>query len=93
MLILGLLLIAVAALAAVGAVFVLDGEATYFGVETDAFTVFLVGAASVAVFVAGLKLTGFGARREIRARREHKQLSRLSQKLESVDQDRRDEQA
>lgn len=91
MLILGLLLIAVAGVAAIGAVFLLEGDVTYFGVDMDAFTLFLLGAVCVALLVVGLKLTGFGAKRELRQRREHKRLAELSDKLEKVDQERTDE--
>lgn len=91
MLILGLLLLALAAVAAIGAVFLLDGDVTYFGVDMDAFTLFLVGAVTVALFVVGMKLTGFGAKRELRQRREHKRLAELSDKLDRVDQERSEE--
>jgi hypothetical protein len=92
MLIFGLLLVAVAAAAAVGAVFLLDGSVTYFGIDTDALTVFLAGAAAVGLLVLGLKLTGFGARRGLRQRKEHRRLTDLSDKLERVEQGRRDDE-
>jgi len=93
MLIFGLLLVAVAAAAAVGAVFLLDGDVEYFGVETDALTVFLAGALAVALLVLGLKLTGFGARRGLRQRKEHRRLAELSDKLERAEKDRRDDES
>lgn len=88
MLLLGLLLIALAAVAAVAAVFLLDGEVTYLGIDMNALTLFLLGASTVAVLVLGLKLTGFGAKRELRQRREHKKLAKLSQQLDKVEADR-----
>jgi hypothetical protein len=88
MMILGLLLIAIAGAAAIGAVFLLDGDVTYAGIDMDAFTLFLIGAVTVALLVVGLKLTGFGAKRQLRQRREHKRLAKLSDKLDQVDQDR-----
>ena len=92
MLIFGLLLVAVAAAAAVGAVFLLDGDVEYFGIDTEPLTVFLAGAAAVGLLVLGLKLTGFGARRGLRQRKEHRRLAELSDKLERVEQDRRAEE-
>jgi len=83
MMVLGLLLVALAAFAAVGAVFLLDGDASYFGIDLDAFSVFLLGAATAALIVVGVKLVRMGARRQLRARREHKRLSKLSDKLEA----------
>lgn len=88
MLILGLLLIAVAAAAATGALFLLDGDATYFGLDMSALTLFLLGAGTVALLVAGLKLVRLGAKRELRQRREHKRLAKLSDKLDRVEQER-----
>jgi membrane-bound ClpP family serine protease len=93
MLIFGLLLVAVAAAAAVGAVFLLDGDVEYFGVDTEPLTVFLAGAVAVGLLVLGLKLTGFGARRGLRQRKEHRRLAELSEKLERAEQDRRDEES
>jgi hypothetical protein len=92
MLIFGLLLVAVAAAATVGAVFLLEGNVEYFGIDTDPLTVFLAGAAAVGLLVLGLKLTGFGARRGLRQRKEHRRLAELSDKLERTERDRRDEE-
>jgi hypothetical protein len=91
MLIFGLLLVTLAAAAAVGAVFLLDGEVEYFGIDTDPLTVFLAGAGAVGLLVLGLKLTGFGARRGLRQRKEHRRLAELTEKLDRVEQGRRDE--
>jgi membrane protein implicated in regulation of membrane protease activity len=88
MLILGLLLIVVAAVAAVGAVFVSSGEVSYFGVDVDPLSYFLIGAGAVVLLVLGLKLVRTGAKRQLRQRREHKRLAQLSDKLDKVDQDR-----
>jgi len=88
MLIFGLLLIGVAVVAAVGAVFVSSGEVSYFGVDVNPLTYFLIGAGTVALLVLGLKLVRRGAKRQLRQRREHKRLAELSDKLDKVDQDR-----
>ena len=93
MLIFGLLLVAIAAAAAVGAVFLLDGDVEYFGVDTEPLTVFLAGALAVGLLVLGLKLTGFGARRGLRQRKEHRRLAELSEKFERAEQERRDEES
>ncbi len=89
MMFLGLLLIALAGLGTVGAVFLLDGqEIEYFGFGVEPLTVFLAGVACTALAVLGFKLVGFGARREFRQRKEHRQLAKLSQKLEKVETSR-----
>jgi hypothetical protein len=93
MLIFGLLLVAVAAAAAVGAVFLLDGDVEYFGIDTDPLTVFLAGAGAVGLLLLGLKLTGFGARRGLRQRKEHRRLAELSDKLDRAEKGRREDEA
>jgi membrane-bound ClpP family serine protease len=93
MLIFGLLLVAVAAAAAIGALFLLDGDVEYFGIDTDPLTVFLAGAAALGLLLLGLKLTGFGARRGLRQRKEHRRLAELSDRLESAEKGREDDKA
>lgn len=93
MLIFGLLLVAVAAAAAIGALFLLDGDVEYFGIDTDPLTVFLAGAAALGLLLLGLKLTGFGARRGLRQRKEHRRLAELSDRLESAEKGRKDDEA
>lgn len=51
--------------------------------------VFLVGCATVLVFVMGLELLRSGARRGVRRRRERKQLVELSKKLDRVENEQR----
>ena len=92
MLIFGLLLIGVAVVAAVGAVFVSSGEVSYVGIDLGPLTYFLIGGGSVALLVLGLKLVRTGARRELKRRREHKRLTQLSDKLDQVEQDRDSDQ-
>lgn len=88
MLILGLLLIAIAAAAVVAALFSSSGEVTYLGSDVDALTFFLVGVGATVLLLLGLKLVGFGAKRELRQRREHKKLAQLSEKLDKVETER-----
>lgn len=90
MVILGLLLLGLAAIAVVGALFALDGpQVEYFGYDMSPVTLFFVGAATVALIGLGMMLIGSGTRRSIRHRRERKKLNELSEKLDSADDDRR----
>src|SRR5680860_238415 len=50
---------------------------------TTSMTVFLLGAATVLVFVIGLEMTRSGIRREHRRRKEKRELTRLSERYES----------
>lgn len=88
MLLLGLLLVAIAGAAVIGAFFVLDGDAaSYFGIDIAPLTVFLIGAATVVLLGLGMKLTRHGAKRELRQRREHRRLTRLAAREGSEQRD------
>lgn len=90
MVILGLLLILLGALAIVAAGFVSDGtDVELLGIEMSAFALFLVGVTAGAFILWGFTILKYGTRRTLKARREHKQLGVLSQKLERVEEDRR----
>lgn len=82
MLVLGLILILISAAALVTAVIGGNGPATLdLGVfETNAMGVFLIGAATVLLFVMGLELTRSGTRRANRQRKDRKELHRLSER-------------
>lgn len=85
MVVLGLLLIAVSALALVAALTGGSNDpATFdlgiFDIQTNTLGVFLIGAATVLVFVTGLVLTRSGVRRAGRHRVEKKELNRLSER-------------
>ncbi|MDQ3616341.1 MAG: hypothetical protein M3393_06915 [Actinomycetota bacterium] len=54
-----------------------------FAVETKALGVFLLGAATVLLFVMGLELIRSGVRLTNRRRKEHKELNRLSAQKET----------
>jgi hypothetical protein len=87
MVILGLLLLGLAAIAVIGALFAIDGpQVEYFGYDMSPVTLFFVGAATVGL---GMMLIGSGTRRSIRHRRERKKLNELSEKLDRADEDRR----
>lgn len=90
MVILGLVLLALAAIAVVGALFTLDGpQVEYFGYDLSPVTLFFVGAVTVALIALGMMLIGSGTRRSIRHRRERKRLTELSDKLDRVEDDKR----
>ncbi len=93
MLALGIILIAIASVALVVALFGGSPDTVIYdlgpiNVETSALAVFLFGAATVLVFVMGLELIRSGVRRENRRRKERKELNRLSKKLESRESER-----
>jgi hypothetical protein len=78
MLALGLLLVVLAAALVAGAAFLTEGVAVeYAGQAVEPFTLFLLGAVTVAVLVLGLVMVRSGTRRTMKARREHKQLAKL----------------
>ena len=92
MLVLGLILILLSVAAFVAAVgggandnadFTLGSH--FLNVHPSTMTVFLLGAATLLVFVMGLELARSGARRAARRRRDAKKLSRLSSRLEQQD--------
>jgi uncharacterized membrane protein YfcA len=79
MLLLGLLLIALAAGAVVAAVFATDSsELTYLGFDVSALGLFLIGAGSVLALVVGAWLAKAGARRDLRRRRETRRQAKAS---------------
>ena len=89
MLILGLLLIGLAAAAVVAAVFVLDGDnITYMGIDMGPLTLFLLGAGTVVALGLGARIARFGAKRELRLRRENRQLVKRAKEREKADEER-----
>ena len=89
MVIFGLLLVLLGALAILAAVFVSDGAAELLGIDMSALAVFLVGVAAGAAIIWGFAILKYGTKRGLAQRKERKQLSELSEKLEQVDPDRR----
>ncbi len=90
MLALGIILVLVAAAVLIAALFGGSGSGEPAGfdlgavnVETNTFGVFLAGALTLLLLVAGLALISAGMRRARRRRQEKKELNRLSQKLEA----------
>ncbi len=83
MLVLGLILILVAAAALIAALVGGSNDSATFDlgiidVETTSLGVFLIGAATVLLFVMGLELARSGVRRANRRRKEQKQYQKLS---------------
>ena len=97
MVVLGLLLMALGAVAVVGALFTAEGSTQLFGVDMSAMAMFFVGLGAGLAILWGFGFSKWGTKRTLRARRESKQLSELHEKLEkreaeerSDDQDRQD---
>ena len=90
MVILGLLLIGLGTIAILAAIFVSEGSAELLGMNLSALAIFLVGIAAGACVLWGFTLLRLGTRRELRARREHRRLTQLSEKLARVEAERRD---
>ena len=88
MVILGLLLIGVGVIAILSAVFVSEGSAQLLGLDLTALGIFLVGVGAGAALLWGYSILKYGTRRELKARRERKELNELSAKLDRVESER-----
>ena len=91
MVILGLLLILLSVIAILSAVSASDGSAEILGFELTALTIFLVGVGAGAALLWGYSLLKYGMRRELRARRQRKELSEVSARLEKAEAERKRE--
>jgi hypothetical protein len=91
MIVLGLLLVLAGLLVVMAALFSSDGTATMLGNELTALTIFLLGLVSGLAVLWGYAVLKFGTRRTLQRRREHKQLTELSEKLDRVEAQRSDE--
>ena len=92
MFLVGLLLIVLGALAIVLGVTGLSGtDSTVLGADLGTRQIFLLGVAAAAAIVVGLLVLQFAARRSLKRRRERKQLNELSEKLDAVEAERRDD--
>ena len=90
MLILGLLLVAAALAAALGAVFLIDGaQIEYAGIDISPLTLYVGGALTVVALVLGISLMRSATRRSLQARRDRKQLAKANAKLAKVEAERR----
>ena len=90
MVILGLLLIALGALAIIVVLFDGSGEVEVLGNDLTAVTIFLLGVAAGVAVLWGFGILKFGTKRSLQRRRESKQLAELSEKLEQREAERRD---
>lgn len=90
MLILGLLLVAAAVVAALSAVFLIDGgqNLQIADIGISPLTLYLLGVLSLLALVLGLVLMRVGARRSIQSRRERKELKRTQERLRAVEAER-----
>jgi hypothetical protein len=88
MVILGLLLIILGAIAILSAIFVSEGSGELLGIDMSTLSVFLVGVAAGAAVLWGYSILKWGTKRGLAHRRERKELSRLSEKLDRVEGDR-----
>lgn len=80
---LGLVLIALGALAIVAALVTAEGTGVeLLGTDISALTLFFVGLAAGVAILWGFGLTKWGTKRTLRQRRESKQLEELHHKLE-----------
>ena len=96
MIVLGLILILLAVGLAVG--FLLSGtqqvtfDSGVLDVTVSSLTIYLLGALTLLLLVAGVGLLRAGTRRANHRRKEHKELNRLSAKLEKHEAEKRREQ-
>ena len=88
MVILGLLLIILGAIAILSAVFVSEGNAELLGIDMSSLSIFLVGVAAGAAVLWGYSILKWGTRRGLEHRRERKKLNELSTKLDEVQAER-----
>ncbi len=89
MVFLGLLLIVLGVVAILAAVFVSSGSAELLGMDLTALAIFLVGVGAGAAVIWGFAILKYGTKRELRQRKERKQLNELSNKLDQVEAERR----
>lgn len=95
MLVLGLLLLLLAAGLLIG--FLSSGtqevefKNAVLGITLDTLTIYLLGALTLLLVVAGLTLLRLGIRHAAQRRKEHKELNRLSAKLERHEAEQRED--
>jgi hypothetical protein len=91
MFILGLLLVLAGLLALLAGLIGIDGGAELLGSELHGTTIFLIGVGAGVAVLWGFSLIRFGTKRALQRRRESKKLNELSEKLERVEAERRDD--
>ena len=98
MVVLGLLLLLLGAVVILVGVLTADTTGTgtgigveVLGIDVSPVTLFLLGVASAAAVLWGFSLARFGARKAMQARREHKKLTELSEKLDRARAEERED--
>jgi ABC-type Na+ efflux pump permease subunit len=90
MVVLGLILIGLGAVAIVAALFTAEGSnVELLGTDISAVALFFVGLAAGLAILWGFGFTKWGAKRTIRQRRESKELNELHEKLERREAEQR----
>jgi hypothetical protein len=82
MVVLGLLLMGIGAVAVVGALFTADGNVELFGADMSAMAMFFIGLGAGLAILWGFGFSKWGTKRTLRHRRESKKLDELHEKLE-----------
>ena len=90
MVVLGLLLMALGAVAVVAALFTASGSAQLLGFDISAMAMFFVGLGAGLAILWGFGFSKWGTKRTLRQRRESKRLDELSQQLEQREAAQRD---
>ena len=92
MVILGLLLILVGAAVILAGLFTTDvgstGQIEVLGIGVSAETLFVLGILAAAAILWGFSIGKFGAKRNLRQRREQKKIDELSEKLDRAEAQR-----
>lgn len=91
MVVLGLLLMGLGAVAVVAALFTAEGSVELLGTDIGARAMFFVGLGAGLAIVWGFGFSKWGTRRTLRHRRESKRLNELSEKLEQRENERRED--
>ena len=94
MVVLGLLLLLAGVVVILVGVLTADITSTgaeVLGIDVSAVTLFLLGVGAAAAVLWGFSLTRLGARKAMQARREHKKLTELSEKLDRARAEERED--
>ena len=90
MVILGLLLILLGALAIVAVVLDIESiQVDLLGAEISSLTLFFIGVASGVAILWGFGILKFGTKRSLQHRREQKELAELNEKLDKAEAERK----
>ena len=92
MLILGLVIIAVGAILVIGGLFATEmkgSDIEFFGIGVTPTAFFLIGLLAGLFILFGLSVTKWGAKRELKQRKEQKKMDELSEKLDRAEAGRR----